>query len=135
MPGECASRQPVPRLPADLGGEARTPVSVQCELLPDAGVVALVSLVSPYREPCERARMIHEQAGIPFHEVWLSTPLAECERRDPKGLDARARRGEVSGVTGVDDPYEPPQRPDLVVTPPFDRDAVLHGLLERLSAP
>ena len=60
----------------------------------DAGIVAIVSLVSPYRGP-RPARALHEADGIPFLEVWVSTPLEECERRDPKGLYARARRGEV----------------------------------------
>jgi adenylyl-sulfate kinase len=60
-----------------------------------------------------RARALHERDGLTFLEVWLSTPLAECERRDPKGLYARARCGELRGMTGIDDPYEPPTAPDL----------------------
>jgi adenylyl-sulfate kinase len=82
-------------------------------LFADAGGVAIVSLVSPYACDRDQARDLHERAGLSFHEVWIATPLAECERRDPKGLYARARCGELSGMTGVDDPYEPPAAPDL----------------------
>jgi adenylyl-sulfate kinase len=84
-------------------------------LLAEAGVVALVALVSPYASDRATARAIHEAAGVPFHEVWVSTGLAECERRDPKGLYARARAGELPGLTGVGDVYEPPESPDLEI--------------------
>jgi adenylyl-sulfate kinase len=84
-------------------------------LLADAGVVVLVALVSPYRADRAAARGAHERRGLPFLEVWVATSLEECERRDPKGLYARARAGELSGMTGVDDPYEPPESPDVVV--------------------
>ena len=84
-------------------------------LLADAGVVVLVALVSPYRADRAAARAIHEARGLPFLEVHVATSLEECERRDPKGLYARARAGEITGLTGVDDPYEPPEAPELVV--------------------
>jgi adenylyl-sulfate kinase len=84
-------------------------------LLTDAGVVVLVALVSPYRADRAAARAAHERHGLPFLEVYVSTSLEECERRDPKGLYARARAGELPGLTGVDDPYEPPEAPDVVV--------------------
>src|ERR671914_1651426 len=91
-------------------------------LLADAGVLVLVALVSPYRADREAARAIHERQGLPFLEVHVATSLEECERRDPKGLYARARAGELSHLTGVDDPYEPPLAPDVVVdgTEPLD---------------
>src|SRR5918998_4805579 len=60
-------------------------------LMADAGVLVLVALVSPYRADRAAARAVHERLGVPFLEVWISTPLEECERRDPKGLYARAR--------------------------------------------
>jgi adenylyl-sulfate kinase len=82
-------------------------------LFADAGVVALVSLVSPYAAERAMARTLHEADGITFLDVYVNTPLAECERRDPKGLYARARRGEIRGFTGIDDPYEPPEHPDV----------------------
>jgi bifunctional enzyme CysN/CysC len=84
-------------------------------LLAEAGVVALVALVSPYAADRAAARAIHEAASLSFLEVFVSTPLDECERRDPKGLYARARAGELPGLTGVDDPYEPPESPDLSI--------------------
>jgi adenylyl-sulfate kinase len=82
-------------------------------LFADAGVVALVSLVSPYASERAKARELHEADGIPFLEVYVNTPLTECERRDPKGLYARARRGEIRDFTGVHDPYEPPECADV----------------------
>jgi adenylyl-sulfate kinase len=84
-------------------------------LLADAGVVVLVALVSPYRADRDAARAAHARRGLPFLEVWVATSLEECERRDPKGLYARARAGELKHLTGVDDPYEPPESPDVVV--------------------
>ena len=90
-------------------------VAEVARLFADAGTVSLVSLVSPFRSGRERARRLHQEAGLPFYEVWVDTPLELCERRDPKGLYARARRGEISGFTGVDAAYEPPDRADLIV--------------------
>jgi len=84
-------------------------------LLAEAGVVALVALVSPYRADRDAARAIHAERGLRFYEVYVSTPLAECERRDPKGLYAKARAGELPGLTGVGDVYEAPDAPDLVI--------------------
>jgi bifunctional enzyme CysN/CysC len=86
-------------------------------LFADAGVVALVPVISPYRADRERARAIHEAVGLRFVEVFVDTPLELCEARDPKGLYARARAGEIAGFTGIDDPYEPPEHPDLRLTP------------------
>ncbi len=86
-------------------------------LFADAGVVTLVPLISPYRADRERARAAHDAAGLRFVEVFVNTPIDECERRDPKGLYAKARAGEILGFTGIDDPYEPPTSPDLELTP------------------
>lgn len=86
-------------------------------LLADAGTVALVSLVSPYAADRDRVRALHAEADLPFLEVYVDTPLDECERRDPKGLYAKARAGEIKGMTGIDDPYEPPTRPELELRP------------------
>jgi adenylyl-sulfate kinase len=85
-------------------------------LLADAGVVVLVALVSPYRADRAAARAAHERRELPFLEVHVATPLEECERRDPKGLYARARAGELRGLTGVDDPYEPPEAAEVVLS-------------------
>jgi bifunctional enzyme CysN/CysC len=84
-------------------------------LLADAGVVALASLVSPLKSDRETARALNDAAGLPFIEVHVATSLAECEKRDPKGLYKRARSGELRGLTGVDAPYEEPDDADLVL--------------------
>lgn len=90
-------------------------VSEVALLMADAGVVSLVPVISPHRKARERARKIHEDAGVAFLEIYVDTPLDVCEQRDPKGLYAKARAGELSGLTGVDAPYEVPEAPDLVV--------------------
>jgi bifunctional enzyme CysN/CysC len=87
------------------------------KLFAQAGFVVLASFVSPYAAGREHARRIHAEAGLPFLEVFVNTPLAECERRDPKGLYARARRGEIAEFTGISDPYEAPMTPDLELRP------------------
>ncbi|MDT5346921.1 MAG: bifunctional enzyme CysN/CysC [Mycobacterium sp.] len=84
-------------------------------LLADAGVVALASLVSPLKSDRETARALNDAAKLPFIEIHVATSLEECEKRDPKGLYARARRGELKGLTGVDAPYEAPDNPDLTL--------------------
>ena len=100
-------------------------------LMADAGVVALVPLVSPYRADRDLVRAMHDEAGLPFVEVFVDTPIEECERRDPKGLYAKARAGEIKNFTGIDDPYEPPASPELVLRP-ADGDAV--AMAERAQA-
>ena len=73
-------------------------------LMADAGLAALVPVISPYREGRDRVREIHDAAGLRFVEVFVDTPIEECEQRDPKGLYAKARAGELRGFTGIDDP-------------------------------
>ncbi|HEY6531607.1 MAG TPA: adenylyl-sulfate kinase [Acidimicrobiales bacterium] len=103
-------------------------------LFADAGVIALVPLISPYREARDRARTIHTAAGVPFVEVFVDTPLELCERRDPKGLYAKARAGEITGMTGIDDPYEAPAAPELRLTPDHgDVDAMAAEVVELLD--
>lgn len=92
-------------------------------LLADAGVVAIVPLISPYRAGRDRARAVHAAAGVAFVEVFVDTPIGLCEQRDPKGLYAKARAGEITGFTGIDDPYEAPVEPELRLVPD-DGDAV-----------
>jgi adenylyl-sulfate kinase len=103
-------------------------------LFADAGTVALVSLVSPYAACRERVRELHERDGLLFLEVFLDTPAEECARRDPKGLYAGARRGRITGLTGVDAPYERPMRPDLVLTPLLSVADAAGAVLRALGA-
>lgn len=84
-------------------------------LFADAGLVSLVPIISPFASDRARVRVAHETAGLTFVEVHVATSLAECERRDTKGLYAKVRSGELQGVSGVDAPYENPNTPDLVV--------------------
>ena len=86
-------------------------------LMADAGVVAIVPLISPYRAGRDHARALHAEADLPFVEVFVNTPIELCEKRDPKGLYAKARAGEITGFTGIDDPYEAPLTPELVLVP------------------
>ena len=101
-------------------------------LFADAGVVAIVPLISPYRIDRDRVRSRHEELGLRFVEVFVDTPIELCEQRDPKGLYAKARAGEITGFTGVDDPYEAPLDPDVVLTPgptPAQAAAIVAELL------
>jgi adenylyl-sulfate kinase len=104
-------------------------VAEVARLFADAGVIALVPLISPYRAGRERARQLHDAAGLPFLEVFVDTPIEVCEARDPKGLYAKARAGEITGFTGVDDPYEAPEQPDLVLRPDAGDALAMAGLV------
>lgn len=94
------------------------------KLFADAGVVALVSLISPLRASRDAVRAAHADAGVPFVEVHVATSLEVCEQRDPKGLYARARAGLVPDMTGIGSPYEAPLAPELVVGEGTVDDAV-----------
>ncbi|HKY15858.1 MAG TPA: adenylyl-sulfate kinase [Microthrixaceae bacterium] len=121
-------------LNADLGfGESDRRENVRrvtevAVLFAQAGVVTLVPVISPYRSARTTARERVGSEGIRFLEVFVDTPVEECERRDPKGLYAKARAGEITGFTGVDAPYEAPEHPDLRLTPD-DGDAEAHASL------
>ncbi|WP_436776177.1 adenylyl-sulfate kinase [Yinghuangia sp. YIM S09857] len=129
-------------LNADLGfGEADRTENIRrvgevARLFADAGVVALVPVISPYRADRDRARELHERDGVPFLEVFVDTPIEVCESRDPKGLYAKARAGEIRDFTGIDAPYEAPVKPELRLTPedgtPAEQAARLVAELERL---
>ncbi len=92
-------------------------VGAVAQLMADTGVVALVPLISPYRAGRDQIRADHRAAGLAFVEVYVNTPIEECERRDVKGLYAKARAGQLPGFTGIDDPYEAPLRPDIELLP------------------
>lgn len=89
------------------------------KLFADTGVLTLTSFISPYRKDRDQVRKIHEEAGMSFIEVMVEVPLDECEKRDPKGLYKKARaalaEGKGMGFTGIDDPYEAPEKPEIVI--------------------
>lgn len=119
-------------------------------LFADSGCVALTSFISPYRRDRAMCRAMHarvdgssgasvQSAGqantpIPFFEVFVDTPIEVCESRDPKGLYKKARAGELRGFTGIDDPYEAPESPDLVLrTAEMSVSACVERCLQMLS--
>lgn len=108
-------------LTADLGfDEASRNTNVRrvswvAALLAGNGAIAITALIAPFAKVREEAREMAEKAHADFVEVWVSTPLAECERRDRKGLYALARAGKIPDFTGIDSPYEAPASPDLVI--------------------
>jgi adenylylsulfate kinase len=85
------------------------------KLFADASVIVMTSFISPYRKDRDTARALHAAAKLPFIEVHVATPIETCETRDPKGLYKKARAGELKGFTGIDDPYEPPLKPELTL--------------------
>ena len=94
------------------------------------GVTVVASFVSPYRESRDFIRRLCPG----FVEIYVATPLEECERRDVKGLYARARRGEIRNFTGIDDPYEAPERPELTLdTRALSVDQAVAAVLEHVG--
>lgn len=85
------------------------------KLFADSGIITMTSFISPYRQDRAIAREIHEKAGLSFLEVFVDAPIEVCEKRDPKGLYEKARRGEIKNFTGIDDPYEPPTDPEIII--------------------
>jgi bifunctional enzyme CysN/CysC len=109
-------------------------VAEVAKLMADAGVVVLVSLVSPYRADRDLAREVHAEENLPFYEVFVDTPLEVAEARDPKGLYAKARAGEISNFTGISAPYEAPLSPDLLLRhTDGDVDTLAGIVLERID--
>ena len=100
-------------------------------LMADAGVIAIVALISPYR--ADRAAVRERSPEGRFVEVFVDAPLAICEGRDPKGLYARARTGEIPNFTGISAPYEAPEAPELVLdTDALDVEACVERVVERI---
>ena len=83
------------------------------KLFVDSSVIALTSFISPYREDRDKVRALHEESGMPFIEVFVDCSLDEAEKRDPKGLYKKARAGEIKNFTGIDDPYEAPEKAEI----------------------
>jgi bifunctional enzyme CysN/CysC len=103
-------------------------------LLADSGQIVLVPAISPLAEHREMARRIHEEAGLKFYEVFCATPIKDCERRDPKGLYAKARAGEIKEFTGIDSPYEVPEHPDLLLVPGTSTEELAQQVVELLGS-
>ena len=105
------------------------------KLFADAGLLVMTSFISPYRADRDAVRALHEAAGLPFVEIFVNTPIAVCEVRDPKGLYKKARAGELKNFTGIDDPYEPPLEPELTIdatgTSPQQAAALLLEYLQK----
>ena len=106
------------------------------KLFVDCGVIVLTSFISPYRSDRDIARQLHEASDMPFIEVHVDCALAEAEKRDPKGLYKKARAGEIKNFTGIDDPYEAPEAPEIHLhtdrmTLQQEVDMVLHELEKR----
>lgn len=109
-------------------------VAEVARLFADSGVVACCSFVSPFAKDRDLARKIHEDAGLPFFEVFVDTPLEVCEQRDVKGLYKKARAGIIKGFTGIDGVYERPQSPDLALnTTAYTVDDCVQHVLEPLQ--
>lgn len=103
------------------------------ELLASQGVKVLVPVIAPYADSREAVRKRHQSEGTGYLEIHVATPVDVCSERDVKGLYARQAAGEISGLTGVDDPYEPPETPDLRIETHRqdvgESAAALHALL------
>jgi len=108
-------------------------VAEVARLFADASMVAVVAVISPYAESRAFARRIHAEASLPFVEVFMATPAAECAVRDPKGLYADAASGSITSFTGIDDPYEVPDDPDLAIGPTLSVDAAVDLVLGALT--
>lgn len=100
-------------------------------LMVDAGLIVIASFISPFEAERRMARRLFAEGE--FIEVYIATPLAECEKRDTKGLYAKARRGELKNFTGIDSAYEPPENPEVVVdTCNLSADACVDKIISTL---
>lgn len=101
-------------------------------LFTDAGLIVLVSFISPYRRDRAAARALMQQGD--FIEVYIKASLAAAESRDPKGLYKKARAGEIKGFTGIDDPYEAPESPEIAVdTEQLSPDEAARRIVDHLE--
>jgi adenylylsulfate kinase len=85
------------------------------KLFADSGALTCTSFISPYRKDRDQARKIHDEAGLPFIEVFVKASVETCEQRDPKGLYKKARAGEIPEFTGISAPYEEPLKPEILL--------------------
>lgn len=117
---------------ADRAENLRRLAHIAC-LMADSGLTVLVPAISPLTEHRELARGVHRDQGYEFFEVFCDTPLADCERRDPKGLYKKARAGEITHFTGIDSPYQRPKNPDLRLTPEGGVDELAQQVIDLLD--
>ncbi|MDO4583340.1 MAG: adenylyl-sulfate kinase [Planctomycetia bacterium] len=108
-------------------------IGAVANLFANAGILALTAFISPYRQDRDRVRDKAKEGD--FIEIFVDCPLEVCEKRDPKGLYKKARAGELKGFTGIDDPYEAPMNPELVLdaaskTPEELADEVIAYLIQ-----
>ncbi len=104
------------------------------KLFADAGVITCTSFISPYRKDRDLVRKIHQDTGLAFVEVHILAPVEICEKRDPKGLYAKARAGQVKEFTGVSAPYEEPLKPELALdTSKLSPEAAAKTVLDYLE--
>ncbi|MGO9091376.1 MAG: adenylyl-sulfate kinase [bacterium] len=109
-------------------------VAEVAKLFVDAGIIIITSFISPYRKERDFARKIHHDSDLNFVEIFMDTPIEICEKRDPKCLYAKARRGELKGFTGVDDPYEQPLSPEMVArTDEHPPESIVAQIIEFLE--
>jgi bifunctional enzyme CysN/CysC len=102
-------------------------------LMADAGLTVLVPVISPLEEHRDLARKVHADQDVEFFEIFVDTPLEDCERRDPKGLYKKARAGEITHFTGIDSPYQRPKNPDLRLTPQYSCDELAQQVVDVLE--
>lgn len=104
------------------------------KLFVDTGVIVLSSFVSPYRADRDLVRELHDQSEMDFLEIFVDVPLSVAEERDPKGLYKKARAGEIKNFTGIDDPYEAPEKPEVVLNShEMSLEKEVEVLLEEMS--
>jgi adenylylsulfate kinase len=105
------------------------------KLFADCGIITMTSFISPYRKDRDGVRALHDAGQLAFIEIHVATPIETCEQRDPKGLYKKARAGQLKNFTGIDDPYEPPLKPELTLdatnTSPQEATMILLQYLEK----
>src|SRR5437016_4763544 len=105
------------------------------KLFGDCGIITMTSFISPYRKDRDLVRALHVEGKLPFIEIFVNTPIATCETRDPKGLYKKARAGQLKNFTGIDDPYEEPLKPEVALdatgTTPQQATVILMEYLQK----
>jgi len=105
------------------------------KLFADSGILSIASFISPYTEDRDAVRALHEEAGVAYYECYIDVSLEVAEERDPKGLYKKARAGEIKGFTGIDDPYEAPENPELhIETHVDDLETCVQKVVEFIDA-